>query len=112
MVSCGPSEARQRWKTEASSQWLVLRVTEHGGRLSHAAVVARECGLPAVLGLEGACLSLSSGARIRVDGGSGTVTVLSQDSQKLEEKKEDQQEDEDMMDLSKSRDELIQSRNA
>lgn len=92
---------------------LAAVVTEHGGRLSHAAVVARECGLPAVLGLEGACISISSGDRVRVDGGGGTVTVLSQDSQKLEEKKEEHQEDdEDMMDLSKSRDELIQSRNA
>ncbi len=101
-------------------------VTEHGGRLSHAAVVARECGLPAVLGLDGACRALASGTLVQVDGGAGTVAVLSQrqDAKKEQEKRKeegndeaaegaaDDEDDEDLMDLSQSRDELIQSRNA
>ena len=48
-------------------------VTETGGVLSHAAIVAREYGLPAVVGAAGATSGLRDGARIRVDGTAGTV---------------------------------------
>ena len=51
-------------------------VTEVGGLLSHAAVISREYGIPAVLNVAGATQALGSGTRIRVDGTSGTVTVL------------------------------------
>jgi phosphohistidine swiveling domain-containing protein len=51
-------------------------VTEVGGLLSHAAVIGREYGIPAVLNVAGATQALRSGTRIRVDGGSGRVTVL------------------------------------
>jgi pyruvate,water dikinase len=51
-------------------------VMETGGVLSHGAIVARELGLPAVAGLAGAQRRLRSGQRLRVDGGTGTVTVL------------------------------------
>jgi rifampicin phosphotransferase len=51
-------------------------VTETGGILSHAAVVAREYGLPAVVGASGACSAIADGARVRIDGTRGTVTLL------------------------------------
>ncbi|WP_436326350.1 PEP/pyruvate-binding domain-containing protein [Brevibacterium sp. FAM 27836] len=51
-------------------------VTETGGALSHAAIVAREYGIPAVLGLDGATTRIENGARITLDGTAGTVTVL------------------------------------
>ena len=51
-------------------------VTETGGILSHAAIVAREYGLPAVVGADGATRLIRDGARVRVDGSAGTVHVL------------------------------------
>ena len=50
-------------------------VMEMGGANSHGAVVAREYGIPAVLGTGVATQRLSSGQRIRVDGDAGTVTI-------------------------------------
>jgi phosphohistidine swiveling domain-containing protein len=52
-------------------------VTEVGGMLSHAAVIGREYGIPAVLNLPGATQVLREGQRIRVDGRQGTVAILS-----------------------------------
>jgi pyruvate,water dikinase len=52
-------------------------VMETGGVLSHGAIVAREFGLPAVAGLPGIHRRLRTGQRLRVDGTTGTVTVLS-----------------------------------
>ena len=51
-------------------------VTDRGGMLSHAAIVAREYGVPAVVGSGDATQLIPDGARVRVDGGSGEVTVL------------------------------------
>ena len=51
-------------------------ITETGGILSHAAVVAREYRVPAVVGVEGATRRLRDGARVRVDGSTGEVLVL------------------------------------
>ncbi|HYZ69439.1 MAG TPA: PEP-utilizing enzyme, partial [Mycobacterium sp.] len=51
-------------------------VTELGGPLSHAAIVAREYGFPCVVGVRDATLRLADGALIEVDGASGDVTVL------------------------------------
>jgi pyruvate,water dikinase len=51
-------------------------VTDQGGTLSHAAVVAREYGIPAVLGTIHATKRIPNGARIRVDGAAGKVEVL------------------------------------
>jgi pyruvate,water dikinase len=51
-------------------------VMETGGVLSHGAIVAREFGLPAVAGLPDVHRRLRTGQRLRVDGGTGTVTVL------------------------------------
>ncbi|MFI7664911.1 aminotransferase class III-fold pyridoxal phosphate-dependent enzyme [Nocardia sp. NPDC049526] len=51
-------------------------VTEVGGMLSHAAVIGREYGIPAVLNVAGATTAMRSGQRIRVDGGAGVISVL------------------------------------
>jgi phosphohistidine swiveling domain-containing protein len=51
-------------------------VTELGGPLSHAAVVAREYGIPAVVNVPGATLALRTGDRLRVDGDRGIVDRL------------------------------------
>jgi phosphoenolpyruvate-protein kinase (PTS system EI component) len=47
-----------------------------GGLLSHAAVIGREYGIPAVLNLPGATRALKSGQRVRVDGSTGRVELL------------------------------------
>ena len=51
-------------------------VTDRGGTLSHAAVVAREYGIPAVVGTGDATERIRDGMRIRIDGSSGTVELL------------------------------------
>ncbi|MGO1048912.1 PEP/pyruvate-binding domain-containing protein [Crossiella sp. CA198] len=51
-------------------------VTDIGAPLSHAAIVARELGIPAVVGCGDATTRLRTGDRVRVDGGQGTVTVI------------------------------------
>jgi pyruvate,water dikinase len=62
--------------------WVVLftkiggLVTDAGGVASHPAVVAREFGIPAVVGTSLATERISSGDRVRVNGSTGTVEVL------------------------------------
>ncbi len=55
---------------------LAAIVTDVGAPLSHAAIVARELGIPAVVGCGNATMHLKTGDHIRVDGGSGTVEIL------------------------------------
>jgi pyruvate,water dikinase len=55
---------------------LAAVVTDVGAPLSHAAIVARELGIPAVVGCGDATARLKTGDRVRVDGGAGTVTIL------------------------------------
>jgi rifampicin phosphotransferase len=52
-------------------------VTEVGGLMTHGAVVAREYGLPAVVGVEHATRLIRDGQRIRVNGTNGYVEILS-----------------------------------
>jgi pyruvate,water dikinase len=51
-------------------------VVEEGGMLSHAAIVAREFGLPAVIGARGALAHIADGQTIEVDPTAGTVRVV------------------------------------
>jgi phosphoenolpyruvate synthase/pyruvate phosphate dikinase len=51
-------------------------VTEVGGQMTHGAVIAREYGLPAVVGVENATRLIEDGQRIRVNGSDGYVEVL------------------------------------
>ena len=50
-------------------------VTETGGPLSHCAIVAREYGIPAVVGVHGATKAIVSGQNVTVDGGRGIVMI-------------------------------------
>ncbi|WP_209644219.1 rifamycin-inactivating phosphotransferase [Kibdelosporangium banguiense] len=52
-------------------------VTEVGGLMTHGAVIAREYGLPAVVGIENATRLIQDGQRIRVNGTNGYVEILS-----------------------------------
>jgi phosphoenolpyruvate synthase/pyruvate phosphate dikinase len=62
--------------------WVVLftkivgLVTEAGGAVSHPAVVAREFGIPAVVGTTNAGERIKTGDRIRVNGSTGVVEIL------------------------------------
>ncbi|MBV9229867.1 MAG: PEP-utilizing protein, partial [Chloroflexi bacterium] len=63
--------------------WVVLftkivgLVTDAGGVTSHPAVVSREFGIPAVVGTSNATERIKTGDRVRVNGSTGTVEVLS-----------------------------------
>ena len=57
-------------------QKISAAVSDIGGSMSHAAIVAREYGLPAVVGTGTATQKIKDGQRIRVDGGRGVVTIL------------------------------------
>lgn len=62
--------------------WVVLfpsisgLIVEKGSMLSHSAIVAREMGIPAVVGAKGATKILSNGDRVLLDGAEGTVKIL------------------------------------
>jgi pyruvate,water dikinase len=51
-------------------------VTDIGGIMSHAAIVSREYGLPAVVGTGTATARIKTGQQLRVDGSTGVVTIL------------------------------------
>jgi pyruvate,water dikinase len=55
---------------------LAAIVTDVGAPLSHAAIVARELGIPAVVGCGNASMLLKTGDRVRVDGGRGVVELM------------------------------------
>lgn len=66
-----------------SPAWVVLftkiggLVTDAGGMASHPAVVSREFGIPAVVGTSDATRQIKTGDRIRVNGATGVVEILS-----------------------------------
>jgi pyruvate,water dikinase len=66
----------------ASPSWVSIfpiaggLVTNTGGALSHAAVVAREFGLPAVVGAAGATTLILAGQELEIDGTAGTVRLV------------------------------------
>jgi pyruvate,water dikinase len=65
----------------ASPSWTILfgiagaLVTDGGGPLAHAAIVAREHSLPAVVGTVNATSRLTDGQLVTIDGTAGTVTI-------------------------------------
>jgi pyruvate,water dikinase len=48
---------------------------EMGGAMSHGSVVAREYGIPAVVGVLGATERITTGQQITVDGSAGTIFI-------------------------------------
>ncbi|MDY6896993.1 MAG: PEP/pyruvate-binding domain-containing protein, partial [Cyanobacteriota bacterium] len=71
---------------EITPDWLpVLQqvkgiVTEQGGLTSHAAIIARELGIPAVVGINNVTKLIKNGDRLLIDGDSGEVNHLAQNS--------------------------------
>jgi pyruvate,water dikinase len=55
---------------------ILAAVSDIGGTMSHAAIVAREYGMPAVVGTGQATKRIKTGQRLRVDGDRGIVTIL------------------------------------
>jgi pyruvate,water dikinase len=55
---------------------IAATVTDVGGIMSHAAIVCREYGLPAVTGTAFGTKTVKTGQRIRVDGNAGKVTIV------------------------------------
>jgi pyruvate,water dikinase len=51
-------------------------VTDAGGALSHCAIVAREYGIPAVIGATGATVAIADGSVVEVDGSTGVVRMI------------------------------------
>ena len=49
---------------------------ERGSILSHSAIVAREMGIPTIVGIPGLIAALRTGQRVRMDGAAGTVELL------------------------------------
>ena len=49
---------------------------EMGGAMSHGSVVAREYGIPAVVGVDSASVRIQTGQMIEVDGGRGVVRIV------------------------------------
>jgi pyruvate,water dikinase len=84
----GPEEFDQMKKGEimvcimTNPAWVIVFskiaavVTDTGGVLAHTAVVAREFGIPAVVGTGDATYRIQTGDRIRVDGNTGVVEIL------------------------------------
>lgn len=64
--------------------WIVLfpsisgLIVEKGSLLSHSAIVAREMGIPAIVGVKNATRLLRDGDRVRLDGSTGTITLMRQ----------------------------------
>jgi phosphohistidine swiveling domain-containing protein len=56
-------------------------IVEMAGVLSHGAILARECGNPAVAGVPGATQLFRDGERVRVDGSTGTLAPAAEDGE-------------------------------
>ncbi len=80
-VTVNPGEILIASRTDPG--WVMLfpaaagLVVEHGSLLSHSAIVARELGLPAVIGVNGATSWLHTGDEVELNGANGTVRRLS-----------------------------------
>ena len=67
----------ERLRAMARDDDSAIMVVEEGGLLCHAAVIARELGVPAVIGATDALSLIPEGATITVDPSAGTVTLAS-----------------------------------
>ena len=57
-------------------------VMEEGGLLNHCSIVARELGIPAIVGVRGATRRIPEGSRITIDGGMGVIRIEESESAK------------------------------
>ena len=71
-----PSEA-----IELANCGVVAIISEHGGRYSHTAIVARSLGIPAVTGLINISSQIPPGTRVLVDGQTGRVVIAPSESE-------------------------------
>jgi pyruvate,water dikinase len=55
---------------------IIAVVTDAGGTVAHPAVLAREYGIPAVVGTSSATFRIKTGDKLRVDGNAGVVEIL------------------------------------
>ena len=53
-------------------------LVERGGLLSHSAIVAREMGLPTIVGVKGLTQKLKTGMEVRLNGATGVVEILAE----------------------------------
>lgn len=51
-------------------------IVEHGGILSHAAIVTRELGIPSIIGVENITQKLKNGMHVRINSAKGTVDII------------------------------------
>ena len=51
-------------------------LVERGGLLSHSAIVAREMGLPTIVGIKDLTKKIQDGMRVRIDGKKGSIEIL------------------------------------
>lgn len=65
------------WNDSPKGDYCWCSVTDVGASLSHAAIVVREMGIPAVVGCGNATMLLETGDRVRVDCGRGIAEILS-----------------------------------
>ncbi len=65
-----PSEA-----VELAKSGVVAIVSEHGGKFSHTAIVARSLGIPAITGISNVTSRIQPGMRLLVDGETGSVVI-------------------------------------
>lgn len=81
-LEAASQQIRDRFAAGTDPAWTPLflvaggLVMEVGGLMTHGCVVAREVGIPAVVGVTQATERLRTGQRVRVDGTTGQVTIL------------------------------------
>ena len=75
-VSRAPRRYHAAWRPSLVLPLLGAIVTDRGWQLSHAAIVAREYGIPAVVGTRVVTTTFSDGARVRVNGDKGVVDLV------------------------------------
>jgi rifampicin phosphotransferase len=63
-------------------------LVERGSILSHSAVVAREMGIPTIVGISGLLASIQDGQRLRMDGQAGTVELINESNASVHSKTE------------------------
>lgn len=64
------------WLAKQAVKETAAHLMEIGGIMTHGSVVAREYGIPAIVGVRGATTALRTGQRVRMDGNRGVIEVI------------------------------------